>query len=240
MSTDMKTALMSHLTHGLHNEIEHYRLEPFIDLTCNHIVGYKVLSQLKHHVDTEQWFTRLSGRQQIDLLLEQINCVHESMAVTCFYNLSVIGFIYLTGVDIERISGFNHIALEISDSSLLKVLDRKEQYIFFKNTRRLQVRGVKIWVDDFCLDDLISLPLYQEKFDGIKIDRKDTRSPHLGEMIEIIKRIVGDIPVLIEGVESENDLVKGMRCGANLAQGYYWNDNNLKKNISEIITQNLT
>ncbi|HHH9825358.1 EAL domain-containing protein [Enterobacter asburiae] len=236
----MKTALMSHLTHGLHNEIEHYRLEPFIDLTCNHIVGYKVLSQLKHHVDTEQWFTRLSGRQQIDLLLEQINCVHESMAVTCFYNLSVIGFIYLTGVDIERISGFNHIALEISDSSLLKVLDRKEQYIFFKNTRRLQVRGVKIWVDDFCLDDLISLPLYQEKFDGIKIDRKDTRSPHLGEMIEIIKRIVGDIPVLIEGVESENDLVKGMRCGANLAQGYYWNDNNLKKNISEIITQNLT
>lgn len=236
----MKTALMSHLTHGLHNEIEHYRLEPFIDLTCNHIVGYEVLSQLKHHVDTEQWFTRLSGRQQIDLLLEQINCVHESMAVTCFYNLSVIGFIYLTGVDIERISGFNHIALEISDSSLLKVLDRKEQYIFFKNTRRLQVRGVKIWVDDFCLDDLISLPLYQEKFDGIKIDRKDTHSPHLGEMIEIIKRIVGDIPVLIEGVESENDLVKGMRCGANLAQGYYWNDNNLKKNISEIITQNLT
>jgi len=234
----MKTTLMPYLKHGLHNDIEHYRLEPFIDLACNHIVGYEVLSQLKHHVDTEQWFSRLSGRQQIDLLLEQIKCVHESMAVTCFYNLSVTGFIYLTGVDIERISAFNHIALEITDSSLLKEMDRKEQYIFFKNTRRLQMRGVKIWVDDFCLNDLISLPLYEEKFDGIKIDRKDIRSPYLGEMIDIIRRIIGDIPVLTEGVESESDLIKSIRCGATLAQGYYWNDNNLKKNLSELITQN--
>ena len=228
----MKTTLMPYLKHGLHNDIEHYRLEPFIDLACNHIVGYEVLSQLKHHVDTEQWFSRLAGRQQIDLLLEQIQCVHESMAVTCFYNLSVTGFIYLTGVDIEWIAAFNHIALEITDSSLLKEMDRKEQYIVFKNTRRLQMRGVKIWVDDFCLNDLISLPLYEEKIDGIKIDRKDMRSPHLGEMINIIKRIIGDIPVLTEGVESESDLVQSMRCGATLAQGYYWNDSNLKKNLS--------
>ncbi|WP_181012961.1 EAL domain-containing protein [Citrobacter amalonaticus] len=218
--------IISPVTHRLHHGIEHYRLEPLIDLSRNRIVGYEVLSKLKFDVNVEQWFARLSGRQQIDLLLAQISCVSESVADTCFYNLSVDGFLCLTSADIEEIARFTNICLEVADSSALKLLNSKKQYLFFKNTRDLQTLGIKIWVDDFCLDDLISLPAYHGKFDGVKIDRKEIRAPHLGDVIHIVKKMLGDIPVLIEGVESESDLYKGMCSGANLAQGYYWNDSN--------------
>ncbi|WP_164971837.1 EAL domain-containing protein [Lelliottia nimipressuralis] len=218
--------MISHLKYPLHHDIEYYRLEPFIDLSNNRIIGYEVLSQLKHQVNVEQWFARLSGRQQIDLLLKQISCVSESVKDTCFYNLSVEGFLFLTPSDIDDIATFDNICLEVADSSLLKSLTRKEHYVFYKNIRRLQTLGVGIWVDDFCVEDLISLPDYYGKFDGIKIDSKEMRTHYLGDIIHIVKNILGDIPVLIEGVESKRDLEKGMCSGANLAQGYYWSNNN--------------
>ncbi|EPZ2455096.1 EAL domain-containing protein [Citrobacter youngae] len=226
MSTEMEKKMISHLTHDLHHNIEQYRLEPFIDLSCNRIVSYEVLSKLKSHVNVEQWFASLSGRQQIDLLLEQIHCINESVADTCFYNLSVEGFLRLTSTDIEEIGLFNNISMEVMDSSVLKFLSRKEQYLFFKNTRRLKILGVKIWADDFGLEDLISLPVYHNQFDGIKVDHKELRTPHINNIIHIVKKMLGNIPVLIEGVESETDLDRSLRSGANFAQGYYWNKNN--------------
>ena len=219
--------MISPVMHRLHHDIEHYRLEPFIDLSHNRIVGYEVLSKLKPDVNVDKWFASLSGCQQIDLLLAQISCVNKSMAETCFYNLSVDGFLHLTPADIEKIAQFPNICLEVANSSVLKTLNSKEQDLFFKNTRILQVLGIEVWVDDFCFDDLISLPSYHGKFDGIKIDRKEISSAHLNEIIYIVKKMLDNIPVLIEGVESEVDLYKGMCSGANLAQGYYWKRKNI-------------
>lgn len=219
--------MISHLTHCLHNDIKHYRLEPFIDLSQNQIVGYEVLSQLKHDVNVEQWFARLSGRQQICLLLAQIKCVSDFMADSCFYNLSVEGFLTLNYCDIENIAAYPHICLEVADASALKFLNEKERYLFFKNINRLRFSGVKIWVDDFSIDDMTMLPLYKNNIDGVKIDKSEVHTRHLKDIVGVAKKVLGNVPVLIEGVESEMELNKSILSGADIAQGYYWKQNNL-------------
>ncbi|HHE6154970.1 EAL domain-containing protein [Citrobacter freundii] len=205
-----------------HPDIEHYRLEPFIDLSANSIIGYEVLSQLREGLNPEQWFSRLSGRQQIMVLRQQIQRVSANVTETCFYNLSVAGFLSLNHCDIQAIAEYSHVCLEVADASALKCLNEKERYFFFKNIDRMRISGVKVWIDDFSVDDLITLPAYEYHIDGIKIDKKEIHTRHLKDIIRLIKKALGIIPVLIEGVESERELHKGIASGADIAQGYYW------------------
>ncbi len=203
-------------------DIAFYRLEPFIDLELNQITGYEVLSTLRDGIDAGKWFARLSGEQQIELLLLQIESVADEVKEKCFFNLSVEGFLWLKERHINRMTRCDNVCLEVSDSSVLKTLNDKKRYLFFKHTAALRNGGVEIWMDDFCSDDLISLPEYKGKVDGVKIDRSEMRSVHLSNLINIVKKMLGNIPVLIEGVETLNDLAQGASSGADIAQGYLW------------------
>lgn len=208
-------------------DIKHYRLEPLIDLAASHIIGYEVLSQLREGLNSEQWFSRLSGRQQITLLRQQINRVSAKVKADCFYNLTVAGFIALNHFDIEDIAAYSHVSLEVADASALKCLNDKEKYFFFKNIDRLRFSGVEVWIDDFSADDLVSLPAYQGNIDGIKIDKGEVNAPYLSSIIKVVKSVMGNFPVLIEGIESENQLIKCIQSGADIAQGYFWKKENL-------------
>ncbi|MDI7383112.1 EAL domain-containing protein [Cronobacter dublinensis] len=203
-------------------DIEFYRLEPFIDLELNQITGYEVLSTLRDGIDAGKWFEQLSGEQQIELLLLQIESVADEVKEKCFFNLSVEGFLWLKKRHINRMTRCDNVCLEVSDSSALKKLNEKKRYLFFKHTAALRKGGIEIWMDDFCSDDLISLPEYKGKVDGVKIDRSEMRSVHLSNLINIVKKMLGNIPVLIEGVETLNDLALGASSGADIAQGYLW------------------
>lgn len=219
--------IISNTGFGPHPDIAHYRLEPFIDLSANRIIGYEVLSQLRNGINPEQWFLQLSGRQQINFLRQQIQLVSAKVKDTCFYNLSVEGFISLNHCDIEDIAAFSHVCLEVADASALKFIDDKSRYVFFKNTQRLRFCGVNVWLDDFVIDDLINLPSYIDNFDGIKVDKSEIKTKNLAGIIKLIKIVLGNLPVLIEGVESDYDLGKGVAAGADIAQGYLWNKQNL-------------
>ncbi|HCR3980611.1 TPA: EAL domain-containing protein [Kluyvera ascorbata] len=210
-----------------HPNIEHFRLEPFMDLTANCAIGYEVLSQLRDGIDPERWFTGLSGRQQIDILLQQIHCVSAQVKDTCFYNLTVEGFLNLNHCDIGCIANYAGVCLEVSDASALKCLNDKEQYLFFKNIGRLRCTGINIWVDDFSIDDLITLPAYKNNIDGIKIDKDEINSTHLKNIIQLVRQVLGNLPILIEGVETEGVKNKSMKYGADIGQGYLWNRQNL-------------
>lgn len=221
MGTNMRI-LLTHLQHIRHPDIEHYRLEPFMDLNVNRIIGYEVLSQLRDGLDAEQWFTTMSGRQQIDILLEQIHCVSAKIKEPCFYNLSVDGFLSLNHCDISRISGYDGICLEVSDASTLKYLDGKEKYLLLKRISRLRYSGVKIWLDDFAINDLITLPTYRNNIDGIKIDKSEVNSVNLRNIISLVKLCMGCLPIVVEGIETERVRYETFESGADIGQGYLW------------------
>ncbi|HFT1963452.1 TPA: EAL domain-containing protein [Enterobacter ludwigii] len=206
-------------------DIEYFRLEPFIDLSTNLIIGYEVLSKLRDGLNPEYWFTDLSSHQQIDILFEQLRIVSAKVKSPCFYNLTVKGFMLLEQCDIEYISTFTNACLEISDASKLMSLNEKKLYTFFKNVESLRIMGVKIWVDDFCIDDVITLPVYKDCIDGIKIDKSEIQANHLKYMIKSANDILGNIPILIEGIESKSTLDIARESGAGFAQGYYWEQN---------------
>lgn len=210
-----------------HPDISHFRLEPLVDLNASRIIAYEVLSELRGDLNPESWFARLSGRQQITLLCQQLHCVSIKVKDTCFYNLSVEGFLSLNHRDIADIAAFPCVCLEVSDATVLKCLNDKELYLLFKNINRLRFLGVKIWIDDFSIHDLITLPSYKGNVDGIKIDKSEIRTRHLGNIINLIRKILKNVPVLIEGVESERDINKGITSGADIAQGYYWKHKNI-------------
>lgn len=210
-----------------HPDIVHFRLEPLVDLDANCIIAYEVLSKLQGNLNPENWFSRLSGREQITILCQQLRCVSIKVKETCFYNLSVEGFLTLNHRDIAEIAMFSRVCLEVSDATVLKYLNEKELYVFFKNISRLRFLGVKIWIDDFSVNDLNILPSYQDNVDGIKIDKKEIHARYLVDIIKLIREVLGNVPVLIEGIESEHDLNTGIVSGADIAQGYYWKRENI-------------
>jgi EAL domain-containing protein (putative c-di-GMP-specific phosphodiesterase class I) len=206
----------------------HFRLEPFVDLHSNRIIGFEVLTSLESGVSPESFFVEQSPESQIAFLINQIKHVSNLVATEdCFYNLSTAGFIALSSSDIENISNHHLVCLEVSDSSGIKKLSDSEINIFFANIQKLREGGIRIWVDDFCFDDLVSLRDYIGKFDGVKIDKQEMNQIHLKRTIELLKKTLGGIPVLVEGVEDTIDLYRGIKSGADYAQGYYWKNENM-------------
>ena len=65
----MMSTLTTCAAHRWQADIEHFRLEPLIDLVANRIVGYEVLSKLRYERNPEKWFANVSGRQLVELLL---------------------------------------------------------------------------------------------------------------------------------------------------------------------------
>lgn len=222
--TGMKKVIARN-TSKLPEEIEYFRLEPFINLSTNLIIGYEVLSKLRDGLNPEYWFTVLSSRQQIDILHEQLRIVSAKVNGPCFYNLTVEGFMLLDECDIEYISTFTDVSLEISDASKLRFLNEKSLLAFFKKIESLRILGVKIWVDDFSIDDVITLPVYKGFIDGIKIDKSEIQTDHLKHIIKSTNKILGNIPILIEGIESKSTLDIAIESGVSIAQGYYWERN---------------
>ena len=113
--------------------------------------------------------------------------------------------------------------LELTESAYT---DDAEQLIVAVN--RLRDRGFMIEMDDFgsgysSLNMISELP-----FDVLKMDMRfiqnvesDTRSFRLIELVLDIARYLG-VPVVAEGVETENQLVLLKEAGCDLVQGYYF------------------
>lgn len=206
----------------------HFRLEPFVDLRSKRIIGFEVLTTLKCGVSPESFFVAQSPESQIAFLINQIKHVSNLVATDdCFYNLSTAGFIALSSNDIENICNHHLACLEVSDSSNIKNISDNDMNVFFSNIQKLREGGIRIWIDDFCFDDLVSLRDYIGKFDGVKIDKQEMNQIHLKRTIELLKKTLGDIPVLVEGVEDALDLYRGIKSGADYAQGYYWKNENM-------------
>lgn len=215
------------------DRISNLRLEPFVDLEKNRIIGFEVLSSLKAGAAPESWFSEQRPTDLVEILKFQLGNISESgVREPCFFNLTIAGILALNYYDIHFISRHRKIGIEISDSHKLKFLSKDERGLFLNHIDCLRESGVHIWVDDFYFDEIIHLHYFHQHVDGVKIDRREVRTPWLRKEISLIRHVLGDIDILVEGVETGSDLTAVWKDGARLAQGYFWNEDNISIDVT--------
>lgn len=208
--------------------ISFLRLEPLVDTNKNRIVAFEVLSVLRVGVEPEHWFSVLNTRDIIKVMkfqLEQISML--LVKEKCFYNLTIAALLELNEKDIHFITGFRNVSIEISDTYNMKFLNIDDYDDFLRNIDLLRRGGINIWLDDVTRDELIYLDFYRNHIDGVKIDKSELREPWLRKEISIIQNFLGDIDIIIEGIETESDLAVAKETGVKMAQGYLWSVDDL-------------
>ena len=117
----------------------------------------------------------------------------------------------------------SHLKLEVTESAYIENAEQLSRII-----RRLREKGYEIEMDDFgsgysSLNMLSSMPI-----DVLKMDRAFIRNIEFSEkdarLVELILDIARNlqVPVIAEGVETENQLTMLKRAGCALVQGFYF------------------
>jgi EAL domain-containing protein (putative c-di-GMP-specific phosphodiesterase class I) len=111
--------------------------------------------------------------------------------------------------------------IEITESSLISEFDKASAAL-----QRLRATGMRIALDDFGTGYSSLSSLHQLPLDMVKIDR--SFAVRLDEaagrrLITAIRHLARSLSLecVIEGIETENQLVSARLAGFSLAQGYY-------------------
>ena len=241
----MERALITHteIEQGIRFGLEHEQFVPFfepqVDLRTSEIIGFEVLARWTHPLSgIVQPNIFLPVAEEIGLmnrLSEQVirSALTQAMAwdptIKIAINISpsqltdgwlaerILMLLTETGFPAERL------LVEITESSLFADLDLARTII-----TSLKNQGVRVALDDFgtgysSLSHLRSLP-----FDLIKIDRSFVTNIHSSSESEAIVRAVVtlagalDVPVLVEGIESEAAHATVLGLGCSMGQGWYF------------------
>jgi diguanylate cyclase (GGDEF)-like protein len=241
----MERALLAHseIEQGIRYGLDYDQFVPFfepqLDLVTGEIVGFEVLAR---------WIHPLSGTIQPDVFIpvaEELGLIGRlsekviadalAMAVDWDPKIKIsvnISPIQLTDAWLaQRIvrllteTGFpaDRLVVEITESSLVTDIDLARSIV-----ASLKNQGVRLALDDFgtgfsSLSHLRSLP-----FDVIKIDRSFVTNIHSNaESVAIVRAVSTlasalNVPVCVEGIESEaaHAVVLGLGCA--VGQGWYF------------------
>lgn len=209
-------------------KVQNLRLEPLVTPTTSDIWGYEVLTELSEGICVEGWFSAMDPIKQISFLHKQMKSVGDLCLLRkCFFNLSVQGLIHLSHEDISEISKYKHFSIEISDMNNIPSLTQGEMVLLLKNISRLRLCDINVWIDDLTTYNSSFLPLFLGRIDGVKIDRSELHSGELEKLTKITKEVLGDVPILIEVVETISDLNIFKRHNISYAKGYLWKSSNL-------------
>jgi diguanylate cyclase (GGDEF)-like protein len=256
----MERALLAHseIEQGIRYGLDHDQFVPFfepqLDLVTGEIVGFEVLAR---------WIHPLSGTIQPDVFIpvaEELGLIGRlsekviadalAMAVDWDPKIKIsvnISPIQLTDAWLaQRIvrllteTGFpaDRLVVEITESSLVTDIDLARSIV-----ASLKNQGVRLALDDFgtgfsSLSHLRSLP-----FDVIKIDRSFVTNIHSNaESVAIVRAVSTlasalNVPVCVEGIESEaaHAVVLGLGCA--VGQGWYFGKPMPGEQAAEMLAQ---
>ena len=132
---------------------------------------------------------------------------------------------------VERIADYlstsglvpDRLCIEVTESVLLRT-----DALAIDVTRRIKELGVRLAVDDFGTGYASLSYLRELPFDVIKVDRTFTGGLMTNRVDEVLTRAIIEvgsvlgIPVIVEGVETEDQLKLVKKFGGTLVQGYYF------------------
>ena len=241
----MERALIAHgeIEQGIRFGLEHEQFVPFfepqVDLRTGEIVGFEVLARWRHPlagiVPPNQFIPIAEEIGVMDRLSEQV--IRAALTVSRDWdprikisvNISpsqfadgwlaerVIRILTETAFPAERL------VIEITESSLFGDIDLARSII-----TSLKNQGIRLALDDFgtgfsSLSHLRSLP-----FDLIKIDRSFVTNIHeSGQSAAIVRAVATladalDVPILVEGIETEAAHAAVLAIGCSSGQGWYF------------------
>jgi diguanylate cyclase (GGDEF)-like protein len=256
----MERALIAHseIEQGIRYGLDHGQFVPFfepqLDLETGEIVGFEVLARWIHPLSgTILPDTFIPVAEEIGLigrLSEQVIADALTQAVDWDPTIKIsvnISPIQLTDAWLaQRIvrllteTGFpaDRLVVEITESSLVTDIELARSIV-----TSLKNQGVRLALDDFgtgfsSLSHLRSLP-----FDVIKIDRSFVSNIHSNtESIAIVRAVTTlasalNVPVCVEGIESEAAHAAVLGLGCAVGQGWYFGKPMPGEQAAELLAQ---
>jgi diguanylate cyclase (GGDEF)-like protein len=241
----MERALMAHseVEQGIRFGLEHEQFVPFfepqVNLHTSEIIGFEVLARWKHPlsgmISPDQFIPIAEEIGVMDRLSEQViraallQAKDWDPAIKISVNVSpsqfADGWLAERMVRLLTETGFpaERLVVEVTESSLFADIDLARSIV-----TSLKNQGVRLALDDFgtgfsSLNHLRSLP-----FDLIKIDRSFvTNIDESRQNAAIVRAVAGlasalDIPILVEGIESEAAHAAVLALGCTSGQGWYF------------------
>lgn len=201
------------------------KLEPIVNLATHQMIGVEVLSLLSPPLQSEPWFQQLSAEHALDLLHAQVTALKNRIPWhNLFINLPIT---LLTEEDLFRRllplpgPGAN---IEIVEPALLLSLPHALRARAIENLHILARRGCRIWLDDIDEAQIQGFIASRLPLSGIKIDKmafwRLKSTPALLTLVNLCAKIAQN--VLIEGIETQQDLALARKAGAGFGQGYLW------------------
>jgi predicted signal transduction protein with EAL and GGDEF domain len=241
----MERALIAHseIEQGIRYGLDHDQFVPFfepqLDLETGEIIGFEVLARWVHPLSgiilPDTFIAVAEEFGLIGRLSEKV--IGDALAQAVAWDPSIKISVNISPVQLtdawlaQRIVrllteiGFpaERLVVEITESSLFADLDLAASIV-----TSLKNQGVRLALDDFgtgfsSLSHLRSLP-----FDVIKIDRSFVANIHSDkESIAIVRAVTTlasalEVPVYVEGIETEADHAAVLGLGCAVGQGWYF------------------
>ncbi|MGY3863305.1 EAL domain-containing protein [Aeromonas lacus] len=200
------------------------RLQPIIDLTTNKIIAHEILSTITEHINTEAFFNGLHYDALFKILKWQVLLLNSTSCGKMHrFCLNISPELMLSKKCIDWIckNSKKKLALEV-DFSLLNVHTLPSLSIL----NMLWGYGHEVWLDDF--KGTSDNPLFMDiPWDVVKIDKSVLWSVgnDEGELISYITEIKKHHKkLLMEGVETIQQVKACKKSFVELGQGFYWDD----------------
>lgn len=225
------------LKHAIARGLVSVVYQPFIDTRTGRIIGYETLMRLRDFDDSaispavfipvaeQTGAIHMLGRWAIEQACRDI--ANHGMGDVVSVNVSAMqlktpGFPLQVTEIIGQFGISPHkLALEVTEGIDI-ALETQAQ----KNIEQLRAFGVQVWLDDFGTGFAGLAWLRRFDFDVVKIDRAflhDCESLRGSSMLQDMVRLLRNrgVHVLVEGVETKQQVELLKRLGVNTMQGYY-------------------
>ncbi|MCK7268873.1 EAL domain-containing protein [Enterobacter cloacae] len=209
--------------------IEGIRLQPFIHLETGEQTGQEALSVLSAGIEPEHFFPTFAPDVCLLQFFDQMDIVRQMKLTTpCFLNLPVRVLAEpecvrrLTQV---RVCYRRNIVIEVQDPAEIVIAEGCMADAVMSGVSTLRGYGWQVWLDDLTYSVCRVLSRAGMQFDGVKIDRKELAYPQsLETLVKQARQLVisRESNVLIEGIETEDDLARARNSGARWGQGFLW------------------
>lgn len=209
------------------DEIKSIRLQPIYNLLNAQLYGYEVLSEISAATDNEQWFHQQSANYLLALHQWQIQQLKAlSIKGKLFLNLPLAA-LQLPEIEKQLGEETRDTIIELQDPETLLTMNAVQIMKLRQQLAKLTIAGFTVWLDDYRPEYNAILNLLNWQFGGIKIERQvfqmQRYSPSmLSELVSHVRRYGKKI--LIEGIETEEDLFTVLQSSADLAQGFFWSE----------------
>ncbi|WMY75333.1 EAL domain-containing protein [Buttiauxella selenatireducens] len=217
------------------SQVSGLRFQPIVFLNNGQVIAHEVLSAISG--DPALFFSSLCEELHLAIFLWQLEEVRH-LPESCWFNLPVAVFSepYLISELIAAGPAMENISIELQDPENIQHLNPLQFNRLRSGVRRLQQHGWNIILDDLTSTCAPYLNENDFKFAAVKFDRTELRgNPDLEQQIHHARSLSSVI--VLEGIETAEDLKIANTCKADAGQGFLWPERKVNCYVPEVVAR---